>query len=144
MYTQKNLYYSLYHFFLMNVGALLLCKSHRNPPEPIKNLAEQTEKPIKTHYKPCKYSIWHKKRSKIKTMKEILQNWGALQVLVFSSNKMINKHITMLNWRKQIFCICPDIERRVCYIVCLVSSLGLCALHVEIKEELNQLKYYKN
>ena len=113
--------------FLINVGLFLLCKNrNRGPPKPANNLAEQTEKPIKTHCKPCKNRLWHKKRSKIKAVKEILQIWVALQFLVFSSNKMINKHITMLNWRKDIFCICPDIKRRLCYIVCLVSPWLVC------------------
>ena len=66
--------------FLTNVGVLRFRKNHnKNPPECTKNLAEQTEKPIKTDYKPCKNRLWHKKQSKILTMKEILQNWGAIQ-----------------------------------------------------------------
>ena len=61
--------------FLINVGVFLFRKNHnRNPPEPAKNLAEQTEKPVKTQT-----IFWHKKESKIKTMKVILQIWGALQ-----------------------------------------------------------------
>ena len=36
--------------FFTNVGVILFRKNHhRNSPEPHKNLAEQTEKPIKTH-----------------------------------------------------------------------------------------------
>ena len=31
-----------------------------------------------------------------------------------------------------------------CYIVCFVSPLGLCALDVEIKGELNKQKYFTN
>ena len=77
-------------------------------------------------------------------MKEILQNGGALQLLGFSSNKMIIKNITLLNWRKQVFCICPDIKRQACYIVCLVFSPGFCALHDEIKGEWSKQKYYEN
>ena len=77
-------------------------------------------------------------------MKEILQICDALQLLVFSINKMINEHIIMLSRRKQSFCICPGIKRGGGYIVCLLFFLGLCALHVEIKGELNKQKYYKN
>ena len=85
--------------FLKNrIAVFLFHKNHnRNPPERTKNLAEHTEKPINTYCKSCKNRLWHKKRSKIITMKEILQNWGALQFSVFSSNKMINKYIAMLN-----------------------------------------------
>ena len=50
----------------------------------------------------------------------------------------------MLSRRKQSFCICPGIKRGGGYIVCLLFFLGLCALHVEIKGELNKQKYYKN
>ena len=41
--------------FLTNLGVLLFCKNHNtNPQERTSNLAERTEKPIKTHCKPCK------------------------------------------------------------------------------------------
>ena len=72
-------------------------------------------------------------------MKEILQNWGALQFLVFVktySNAELKK--------TELFWICPDILRRVCYIMCLVLPLGLCALHVETKGELNEISIRKN
>ena len=66
--------------FFTNVYVLLFRKNHnRNPPEGAKNLAEQTEKPIKTHCKLYKNRLSHKKRSKLITMKEILQNLGAIQ-----------------------------------------------------------------
>ena len=77
-------------------------------------------------------------------MKKILQNWDASQFLAFFKQ---NDQKTLGNVelkKTEIFCICPDTERRVCYIVCLVFALGLCALHVETKEELNKQKYYKN
>ena len=99
--THKNFITRSIAMFLKNVGVFLFCKNHnRKPPEHTKNLAEQTEKPIKTH--------WHKKRSKAKKIKKILQNWDDLQFLGFFSNKMIKKHITMLTWIKHLKNICPD------------------------------------
>ena len=64
----KKLYYSLYiALFLINVGVFLFRKNYnRNTPEPTKNMAELTEKPIKTHCKPCKNCLWHKKTIKNK------------------------------------------------------------------------------
>ena len=73
---------------LINKGVFLFRKNHnRNPPEPTKNLAEQTERPIKTNCKPCKNGLWHKNDQKKKTMKEILQNRVALQFLYFFQTK---------------------------------------------------------
>ena len=72
LHTQKSFTNRSIDVFLMNVGVFLFRKNHnRNPPEPTKNLAEQTEKPIKTHCKPCKNRLTEK-RSKIKTVTEIL------------------------------------------------------------------------
>ena len=103
--------------FLTNVGVFLFRKNqNRKPPERTKNLAEQTAKPIKTHCKPCKSRSWHKKRSKVITMKEILQNWDALQFSIFSSNKIINKLLYLSRY----------IETSVLHCVPCVSSWLVC------------------
>ena len=121
--TRSIAVFFIFLFFFM----FLFPKNHnRNPPELTRNLAEQTEKPIKTHCKPYKNRLWQKKRSKTKKTNEILQNWGALQ---FSfSSKMIKKNNNVELKKTEIFCICPDTQRRVCNIVCLVLPLSLCVL----------------
>ena len=61
LHTQKSFTTRSIDVFLMNVGVFLVRKNHnKNPPEPTKNLAEQTEKPIKTHCKPCKNRLTQK------------------------------------------------------------------------------------
>ena len=55
LHTKKSLITRIIAVFLINVGVFPFRKNHnRNPPEPTKNLAEQTEKLIKTHCKPGK------------------------------------------------------------------------------------------
>ena len=51
VYTKKkNFITRSIAVFFTNVGVILFRQNHhRNSPEPHKNLAEQTEKPIKTH-----------------------------------------------------------------------------------------------
>ena len=107
--------------FLINVGVSPFRKNHnKNPSEPTKNLAKQTEKSIKNHYKPCKNRLRHKKRYEIKTMKEILQNWDALKILVFLKQNDQKTYNNVELKKTEIF------------------PLGLCALHVETKGELNK------
>ena len=96
--------------FLINVDVFLFSINHnRNSPETSTNLTEQTEKSIKTHWKPCKNRLWHKKQSKI-TMKEILENCGALQILGFFFKQNYQKTYSNVALKKtEIFCICSDI-----------------------------------
>ena len=64
-HTQKNFITCSIAMALINKGVFLFRKNHnRNPPEPTKNLAEQTERPIKTNCKPCKNGLWHKNDQK--------------------------------------------------------------------------------
>ena len=54
-HTKKSFITRSIAVFVRNVGVFLFRKNHnRNPPEPAKNLAEQTEKPIKNQCKLCK------------------------------------------------------------------------------------------
>ena len=72
------------------------CKNHNmSPPEPTKNLAKQTEKPIKTHCKPAKNTLTQETIKK--DNENDFANLRCLTVFSFFSNKMIRKHIAMLN-----------------------------------------------
>ena len=75
--------------FLMNLRVFLFrINNNRNPPEPVKNLTEQTEKPIKTQ---CKPSLTEK-TIKNKGNEKIFGKLRCLTVFRFFSNKMIKKH----------------------------------------------------
>ena len=66
-HTKETLLLALLLCSHINVGVFLFHKNHvKNPPEPTKNLAVQTEKSIKTHCKPCKNRLLHKKTLKNK------------------------------------------------------------------------------
>ena len=110
-HTKKSFITHSIAMFLFNVGVFLFCINHtRNPPETTKNLTEQIEKLIKTHCKPCKNRLWYKKQSKIKTIKEILENCRALQVLVFFFKQNYQKTCSTVELKKrEMFRICPDI-----------------------------------
>ena len=88
--------------FLIHVGVFLFCNNnYRNPPEPTKNLSEQTEKPIKTNCKPCKNRLLHKNRIKSKD-KEILEKW-----IVKQNDQKTYSNVELK--KTEIFCICLDI-----------------------------------
>ena len=103
--------------FLTDLGVFLFHKNHnRNPPDRTKNLAEQTEKPIKTHCKPCKSRSWHKKTVKNNNNERDFAKLRCPTVFNFSSNKIIYKLLYLSRY----------IETSVLYCVPGVSSWLVC------------------
>ena len=83
--------------FRINVRVFYFRKNdNRNLPEPTKNLAEQTEEPIKTHSKTCKICLTQE-TIKNKENERDFAKLRCLTVLTFFPNKIIKKHIAMLN-----------------------------------------------
>ena len=126
-----------------NFSARIIIGTHQNQSRSWQTRSWQNR--LKNLLKPTvNLSKTVEKRSKIKTMKQISENWGALQFLVFFKQKHQKTYSNVELKKTEIFRSCPYIQGRVCYVVCLVFRLGLCGLHVKTKEELNKQKYYKN